>query len=26
VWLIVEYGEELDLADHADWADARFIR
>lgn len=26
VRLIVEYGEELDLADQADWADARFIR
>lgn len=26
VRLIVEYGEELDLGDHADWAHARFIR
>lgn len=26
VTLIVEYADELDLADHAVWADARFIR
>ena len=26
VTLIVEPGEDLDLADHADWCDARFIR
>lgn len=24
--LIVEFGEELDIADHADWAEARLIR
>ncbi|MEE9296778.1 MAG: NPCBM/NEW2 domain-containing protein, partial [Phycisphaerae bacterium] len=24
--LIVEFGEDLDLSDHADWADARLIR
>lgn len=26
VRLIVEFGDELDLGDHADWANARFIR
>jgi hypothetical protein len=26
VRLIVEYGGQLDLADHADWANARFLR
>ncbi|MBN1491872.1 MAG: NPCBM/NEW2 domain-containing protein [Phycisphaerae bacterium] len=26
VRLVVEYGDELDLADHADWGNARFIR
>ncbi len=24
--LVVEYGEDLDLSDHADWADARLVR
>ena len=24
--LLVDFGEELDLSDHADWADARLIR
>jgi len=24
--LIVDYGEALDVADHADWADARLIK
>ncbi len=24
--LVVDYGEELDLADHADWGDARLLR
>jgi hypothetical protein len=26
VTLLVEPGEGLDLADHADWCDARFIK
>jgi hypothetical protein len=24
--LVVDYGEELDIADHADWCDARLLR
>jgi hypothetical protein len=26
ITLIVEPGEDLDLADHANWCDARFVR
>lgn len=26
LWLVVDFGEQLDLSDHANWADARLIK